>query len=350
MRTPLNIPKEFKQDSLAEYIGETWFKYHTNRRPVIETWKELRNYVFATDTRSTSNSKLPWKNSTTLPKLCQIRDNLHSNYISALFPNDEWLFWEAYTKEDAMREKKEAITAYMSNKLRIGDFRNVVDQLVYDYIDYGNCFATMSYEATYGEDALGGKTPGYIGPRLYRISPLDIVFNPTAASFEDSFKIVRSIKTLGELVVMSEEQADNKDLRKALRNRKRLIEYASSHGIEDLDKTEAYMIDGFGNYSDYLQSEFVEVLDFYGDVYDSQTSTLKRSRHIRVIDRMWVISDNAIPSWQGSAPIYHVGWRKRPDNLWAMGPLENLVGIQYRIDHLENSKADAYDLAIHPPL
>ena len=30
--------------------------------------------------------------------------------------------------------------------------------------------------------------------------------------------------------------------------------------------------------------------------------------------------------------------------------LDNLVGMQYRIDHIENSKADAYDLAIQPPL
>jgi hypothetical protein len=33
-----------------------------------------------------------------------------------------------------------------------------------------------------------------------------------------------------------------------------------------------------------------------------------------------------------------------------MGPLENLVGMQYRIDHLENLKADAMDLAVLPPL
>ena len=30
------------------------------------------------------------------------------------------------------------------------------------------------------------------------------------------------------------------------------------------------------------------------------------------------------------------------------GPLENLVGMQYRIDHLENLKADAFDQIIHP--
>jgi hypothetical protein len=33
-----------------------------------------------------------------------------------------------------------------------------------------------------------------------------------------------------------------------------------------------------------------------------------------------------------------------------MGPLDNLVGMQYRVDHLENLKADALDLTIHPPI
>jgi len=33
-----------------------------------------------------------------------------------------------------------------------------------------------------------------------------------------------------------------------------------------------------------------------------------------------------------------------------MGPLDNLVGMQYRIDHLENLKSDAMDLAVLPPV
>ena len=33
-----------------------------------------------------------------------------------------------------------------------------------------------------------------------------------------------------------------------------------------------------------------------------------------------------------------------------MGPLDNLVGMQYRIDHMENLKSDAMDLAVLPPL
>ena len=44
----------------------------------------------------------------------------------------------------------------------------------------------------------------------------------------------------------------------------------------------------------------------------------------------------------------HVSWRPRPDNLMGMGPLDNLVGMQYRLDHLENLKADVFDQIAHP--
>ena len=71
----LQIRTEFKGDSVAKEIAHTWFKYHSQKQEIINLWKEVRNYVFATDTTSTTNKTLPWKNSTTLPKLCQIRDS-----------------------------------------------------------------------------------------------------------------------------------------------------------------------------------------------------------------------------------------------------------------------------------
>ena len=139
----LEIREAFNGDTLAKYVAHTWFRYHSQRFPKIEQWKELRNYIFATDTTTTTNKSLPWKNSTTLPKLCQIRDNLHSNYISALFPNDQWLKWEAYSLQDAEKTKAKTIEAYMQNKTRESHFRTEISRLVYDYIDYGNTFATV---------------------------------------------------------------------------------------------------------------------------------------------------------------------------------------------------------------
>jgi hypothetical protein len=348
-RKPLETIASFGRDNEAKFIALTWFNYNSQRQTKLDLWKELRNYIFATDTTTTTNGSLPWKNSTTLPKLCQIRDNLHSNYISALFPNDDWLKWEGYTKGDATKAKVEAIEAYMGNKTREGFFRTEMSKLLYDYIDYGNCFATVSYENSFILDAAGGKVIDYIGPKAVRISPLDIVFNPLC-SFKDSFKIVRSLKTIGELRAMAQEQPDNAYLQKAITQRDKLMAHMNSYGVEDTGKDDGFQMDGFGNYIEYLQSGYVEFLDFYGDIHNQSTGTLEKGLIISVVDRMWIIRKDQIPSWAGSAPIFHAGWRLRPDNTWAMGPLENLVGMQYRIDHLENLKADAMDLAVLPPL
>lgn len=346
----LELRVQFKGDDEAQYIANTWQNHRAQMFEKINQWKELRNYVFATDTTTTTNKTLPWKNSTTLPKLCQIRDNLHSNYISALFPNDEWLKWIGYTIDDATKDKVAAIEAYMGNKTREGGFKAEISKLVYDYIDYGNAFSTVDYEASYITNEAGEKVIDYIGPKIRRISPLDIVFSPIASSFKDSFKIVRSIKNMGELEMMSRDEPDNYYLKAALAKRKELLSHANGVGIENEDKADGFSMDGFGNYNEYLQSNFVEFLDFYGDIYDSATGTLQRGMVITIVDRMYTIRKSVIPSWKGSAPINHVGWRLRPDNLWAMGPLDNLVGMQYRIDHLENLKADAMDLAVMPPL
>ena len=344
-----NKPLElFQRDDEAKFIASHWFSLNSNKREQIEKWKELRNYIFATDTRTTTNKKLPWKNSTTLPKLCQIRDNLHSNYISALFPNDEWLRWEAYTQDSAAVKKAKAIEAYMSNKTREGKFRSEISKATYDYIDYGNCFLTVDFEASFREDEKGNRIIDFIGPVARRISPLDIVFNPLANNFLDSYKIIRSVRTVGELKLMAEQEPDNKYLAAALE--KRRLMKTGSYGIDNSDKAEAYQVDGFGNFYDYLQSNSVELLEFWGDLHNAVTGELEKGVVITIIDRAFVISKRKIPSWLGHTPIYHAGWRSRPDNLWAMGPLENLVGMQYRIDHIENLKADAMDLAIHPPL
>lgn len=346
----LSVSGKIGRDGMAEFISQTWENYHSQMFKKIDEWKELRNYIFATDTTTTTNKALPWKNSTTLPKLCQIRDNLHSNYISALFPNDTWLKWEAYSQEDAVKRKALAIEAYMSNKTRESHFRTEISKAIYDYIDYGNVFLTHSFESSYRTDTDGNKVINYIGPRLYRISPLDIVFNPLANSFKDSFKIIRSVKTIGELYQMSMAEPDNIYLKNALNQRDKLLKNSNSFGTDDFDKSEGFLVDGFGNYFEYLQSGFVEILEFYGDIYNNETKQYDMGQVITVIDRAWIIRKEPYPSWFGHAPIHHIGWRIRSDNLWAMGPLDNLVGLQYRIDHLENLKADAMDLGVLPPL
>lgn len=338
------------QEQCAQWVGHLWNKFNDQRREWIEEKKELRDYIFATDTSTTSAGRLPWKNSTTLPKLCQIRDNLHSNYLSSLFPNDNWLRWQGYGKVDSTKKKAKAIQAYMDNKCREGHFRTESSKLLLDYIDYGNAFATCTFESKYKDMPDGTVVPDFIGPRLKRISPLDIVFNPLADDFTSTFKIIRSVKTTGELKRLAAEEPEQAFWLKALERREEIQSRLGGYSIEDFDKACGYSADGFGNMYEYYMSDFVEILEFYGDYHDQQTGELRTNVVITVVDRSIEVRQEPFQSWLGHAPIYHVGWRTRPDNLWAMGPLDNLVGMQYRIDHLENLRADAADLIVHPPL
>jgi hypothetical protein len=165
---------------------------------------------------------------------------------------------------------------------------------------------------------------------------------------------VRSYLTLGEVKEILERHTvdDNRE------EMEELFQYlldirtgSSSVGPSDNSIKDSYFeMDGFGTFRDYLQSNYAEVLTFYGDYFDVEGSTLYKNHVIMVVDRHRVLCKKENPSYFGTAPIFHTAWRQRPDNLWGMGPLDNLVGMQYRIDHLENMKADVFDLVTFPPL
>ena len=335
-------------DALAVAISNKYLDYDKYRRVWVEEKKELRNYLFATDTSKTTNATLPWKNSTTTPKLTQLRDNLHANYMAALFPNDDWMLWEGDDEDAEAEDKRKVIAAYMKNKLRTSNFINIISAMVYDFIDYGNVFGTSEYvNETRTDEETGEVYPGYVGPKAVRISPYDILINPTASSIEYSPKIIRTIKSIGEVAADIKDHPEWGYLNKVFDGVVNTRRNFSGMSVNDFNKTEGYQIDGFGNIVDYYNSGYIELLELQGDIYDMEKGELLKNRIITICDRQKIIRNIPNPSWRGNS-IRHAGWRLRPDNLYAMGPLDNLVGMQYRIDHLENLKADVFDLIAHP--
>lgn len=347
MSETVDINHLLNPDNLAVEIANRWNEWNTLRQPWLEQTKELRNYVYATDTTTTGNAILPWSNTTTMPKLTQISDNLHANYFATLFPQQKWMRWEASNYESGKMEKARAIQSYMFTKSKHSGLVNTVSDLLVDWILTGNCFAIVEWEADYIEKADGTTTPKYIGPRTTRISPYDICFNPVASSFEKTPKIVRSIKSMGELKRDIDRDPSNEAAQRAF---SKMVEgrRTVSNTTVGVEKSQGFVADGFSNIQHYYESDYVELLTFYGDIFDHESGKLMKDRVITVMDRAHILSNEENPSWFGTAPIFHAGWRTRPDNLYAMGPLDNLVGMQYRIDHLENLKADVFDQIAYP--
>jgi hypothetical protein len=345
--TTIELEHLLNPDTLAVEIANRWVEWSNLREKWVEEKKELRNYLYATDTKTTANAVLPWSNSTTTPKLTQIMDNLHANYFATLFPQQKWMKFEPADSKSNKKTKIETIQAYMENKVRQSDFVNTASSLLYDWIQYGNCFATVAYENTYTEKQDGSISVSYEGPRLVRVSPYDIVFNPTASDFYKTPKIIKSILTLGEIKRMIDKDPSKRHWQDII-DKMVYSRAAIRSGDSSYNKADGFIADGFTSIQQYYESDYVEVLTFYGDIYDYNENKLHSDRIISVVDRAYVLDNEENPSWLGHAPIFTAGWRPRPDNLYAMGPLDNLVGMQYRIDHLENLKADVFDQIAYP--
>jgi len=351
----LDLTDVITKDELACEIARMWHEWDLRR----EKWKaekvELRKFLFATDTSVTSNSSLPWFNKTHIPKLCQIRDNLVANYMASLFPKRKWLMWEGLRKEDEEPKKTEAIKDYMAYAISQRQFKDEITRLIYDYIDYGNPIGTAEWvdESTKHPDT-GEIRVGYVGPQIKRLNPLDVVMNPIAPNARSSPKIIRTMMSLGEAKKFLESETktqEQKELATAVWSYLLEVREKSHQYAGDFKEVDDYFtMDGFGSFKEYLGSAYIEILSFVGDIYDRHSDTLYEKHVIHVIDRHKVVYKEPHPVPSGELPYHHAGWRIRQDNIWAMGPLDNLVGMQYRIDHVENLKADLFDLTVFPPL
>jgi hypothetical protein len=343
MPTTLDVETVIEPDGEALEIARNWREWVIYRDKRIAELRELRNYLFATDTTTTSNKALPWSNSTTTPKLTQIRDNLHANYMAALFPNANWMRWAARSQDDNTLEKRNVIQGYVQTKVDDSGFEDKMSELVLDWIDTGMAFGVVEHERVLVERAPGDIIQQYVGPKLKRISIHDITFDPTAESFAKTPKIIKELVSIGDLKKRILEDPEENEWMRGAFDKMISVRGAINQLDAELSKTDAYQADGFSSFTDYFKSGRVELLHFMGDLYNSDTGEVRTNRIITIADRSRLLRDIPNPSWQGAASVRGVGWRQRPDNLYAMGPLENLVGLQYRIDHLENMKADVWD-------
>jgi hypothetical protein len=337
------------EQPIATEIAGLWTTWDGARAEWRARVEENKKYVYATSTRETTNVVNPHSHTTHIPKISQIYDNLLANYFSALFPHEDWLKFFGNDPIAEEFDKKRAVLAYINTKHRLNNFQNIMLQLLGDWILTGNAFAGVTYVQEHHVNPVTGELMvGYVGPKVYRISPDDIVFNPLATDFRSAPKIIRSIKTLGELHRDAEEYPalgySTEVIDIITKNREVLKNFTDT----SVNKHIQMQYDGFGTASVYYKSGYVEILEFYGDIYDTNEGVWYKNHVITVVDRMYVVRNEPLNTWSGRPYIYHCGWRPRPDNLWAMGPLDNLVGMQYLIDHLENARADAFDQMIDP--
>jgi hypothetical protein len=351
------MPKTFEihelqqPDSLASAIANKFTGWESARDRWYRNAKETLENLYATSTRDIYNQSKETDNCTHIPKLTQIRDMIITYYLDAMFSLPDYVDWEAYDSESIDFETRTTLKSVCKQMVEDSQFKPIIRELVEDYVDYGNAFATaINVRETLVNN--GQYSIIYEGPKAVRIDPMSIYFDPLAVNFARAPKIIRTIKTLGELMVeaeeMPEQAAEYKEaLNKALEKRTKIRnELALNAG--DSIKDDICSIAGLGSWSEYYNSDTVELLTFYGDLYDIENNKLHKNTRIVVMDRSTVLLEEPIKNHGFNCNIFKAGWRDRKDNLWSMSPLDNVKGMQFMVDFLENKRADVFNYISNP--
>lgn len=342
-----DINHDIETDSLAENISNKWISWINGRQQWEERYRKVLQYLYSTTTDTIyGQASNPWCSNVHIPKMTQLRDVLITYELESLFSLSDYYSFEGFTSDSNTLQNRNVIKNLLKSMLDEGGFREVIESLVTDYIDAGNCFTMPVWEAQEVEDSTGFKSLFWEGAKALRINPLDIVFDPTACSFKDSPKIIRTVLSLGEVALMAEKDPVMKEaFDKAMKIRQDIMT-AMTNG--DTIKGDEISIAGFGNWSTYVSSDVVEILTFYGTVYDVVKKELHKNKKIVIMDRRVLLSEEPLDDLNGYNFIFKGGYRDRKDILWAMSPLENLLGMQARIDFLENKRSDCYDATVNP--
>ena len=158
---------------------------------------------------------------------------------------------------------------------------------------------------------------------------------------------------MGELIKEADELPEDaevykKAIKKAVDKRRTIRNTIGSMSAGDVVKDDVCNIAGCGSWSQYYNTDTVELLTFYGDLYDITKDKMYHDARIVIMDRTDVLLNEGIANHGFGCNIFKAGWRDRKDNLWSMSPLDNIKGMQFMIDFLENKRADIFNFISNP--
>ena len=331
------------KNALAGGIVAQWSQWNSSRQQAMELWAEIDSYLHATDTSELEGGN-NFDHKTHLPILSELHEDLIAIVYSTMFPHEDWLSWKGFEINAITKKIRQKVLSYIKQCHAMNGFSVQMRKCIDDLVRYGNCF-TQAYYKDDSMESEEGMVSGYAGPAVKRISPYDIAFNPVAREFSKTPKIIRELVTVGDFFEMT-QNANEDDLCISADDVDRILSRRTGKSSDYTEryKDKQYIPQGFGSIDEYYVSGYVELLWFYGDFFSSEDNSFAKKRCVVVVDRDTVVIDKE----ELFPAIFKGGWTARPDNLWSQGPLDKVVGINYMINHRENSKNDAIDKFTYP--
>jgi hypothetical protein len=254
-------------DQLAADIAAKFHEWNGLRDTQLQYWEEVDKYVHGTDT---SNLESHFNHKTFIPVIAEVHEDLQAIMYGTVFPHNDWLGWQPNDIQAATIEKRENVLSFMKHIHSMNDFKNTFRKLLDDYSRYGNSFAQVVFDSDTKELEDGTTEAGYSGPSVRRISPYDIVFNPTVPDFESTPKIIRTVRTVGGFIDWVEGlrasgiEINDEAVENVLQQRGSGIQTTNSTNRKNSQYFEA----GMTSIESFQNEDYVELLWFYGNMFD----------------------------------------------------------------------------------
>jgi len=348
MMRPLDAEREF-----IDMMVNDFDQMEMGRATADAESRELKTYIDATDTRTTTNDKLPFKNSTTINKIGQLYNNHVTSYVEHLMPNSDWVQWVGNDVDAMTKEKRKAIEAYVKGKVEASNLEGVIERLAGDFTSMGVAAVHTRHVKQLTVTVENQVIPNYTGTITERLDPNDLFWDVTASSLDKARKCIRQLYTMGSLKREVEESTNppiTAEQFAQLRNDRRSVREAIGTGYHGKRKYESLSSQGFGTMMNYTNEGLVEVLRFFGDFYDEEKDELLLNHEIVIVDRKMIGRKEALDNWNNSQNIHITVYEFRQDSLAPIGPLHRVVGLQYKLDKRENFKEDLHDRFLVAPL
>lgn len=332
----VKIEQERLQRDIISFVTTQYKHYQTDRKTMEELWltmwasylgtREAVEFVDKKILKTVGNVKTDWRHKTQVGKAFETIETLHSYFMQAFFPNQNWFSLESRYADNSLTAR--VLEYYLSNKLEDWKFKQEFSSYLRQLIICGTSVIAIPWSDEKIEFEV--------------LDIFDCYFNPRSRSIEESPFIRRVLKTRAELIEGVNSNFYNSDL-----TPDKVVQITPNNTFSEVYyDTGSQTFNEFRGISvrDFSFTDKISTLEFWGDIHLPYAIIKNVVVHI-VSDHLLRFQDN---TYEGGKPFVVGSYIPVIRQSYGLGALQSSLGMLVQMNNTVNQMLDGVELALNP--
>ena len=357
------------KEDLASYVLSRYEIFQNARSEVEDSWlecwakylntPETEGYLKSSALKRVGDVEVNWRHRLSSGKAYEAVETVLGYLMSATFPNRDWFGVEpvvpAAVDEDNLQVAR-LIKKHLTNKLDESGFKSQWATFLRVLTITGTAVMAIPWRTEYNNRRVRSKTVDpatgeetyiaeevaynvYDAPKLEVLSNFDVYVDPTVGDPNEGDFIRKFTKTKAELLQLIDEGVYDFP-------KEDVLKISSDNGW-DLSNTHKHTLKTFEGIDTqpWSPSELVELIEFWGDVYDNETGECIKDQVVTLLNGE-VIAWEDNPFWCGK-PFIIGTYSKTGNSPYGFGGVQPVLGMLHELDIVTNQRLDNLELAIN---